>query len=77
MASGRKKNTNTVIEEEFNNRNFKKEKPVVQETMKTRTFQMKDSEYELLRDHCEKELGLKIGAGIRFVLHQYINKNIR
>jgi hypothetical protein len=77
MASGRKKNTDSVIADNFESRDLKKPEVIVQENMKTRTFQMKDSEYETLRTYFDKELGMKIGQGIRFVLHQYIKENVK
>lgn len=77
MATKRKP-IDDVISQNFEDRGLKKA-PVesVQENMKTRTFQMKDSEYEALREYFDKEMGMKIGQGIRFALHQYLKENVR
>jgi hypothetical protein len=43
------------------------------EPMKQHNFRMKDSEYRRLQEHFE-DIGLTIGAGIRMVLKEYMNR---
>jgi hypothetical protein len=71
----RRKPVSEVIAQDFESRGIRKEtSPPIQENMKTRTFQMKDSEYEALRKHFSEEMGMKIGQGIRYALHKYLKE---
>jgi hypothetical protein len=73
----RRKPVSEVIAKDFESRGIRKASPQpVQENMKTRTFQMKDTEYEALRKHFSEDLGMKIGQGIRYALHKYLKENV-
>lgn len=41
------------------------------ENMKQHNFRMKESEWQILRDHFD-DMGLSMGAGLRMVLTQYM-----
>lgn len=78
MATKRKPTVGDAISRTFEERGLKKApEEMKQENMKTRSFQMKDSEYDALKQFLDDEMGMKIGQGIRFILHQFIKEKIQ